>query len=149
MIHQTVLLQRVEKIYYIRNWLIAKIDYDQYHCSDCSQSLCLKIKNKKNLYINYIILSKHLTRTMRISINVAEFQLISSANWLIFFVIIDEKASTNIPWSKMDRLKKNATLTCVYGPMYLQLDDYPPYSGKNQTFLRHILTATWYFLWIY
>ena len=24
-----------------------KIDYDQYHCSNCSQSLCLEIKNKR------------------------------------------------------------------------------------------------------
>ena len=30
----------------------------------------------------------------------------------------------------MNRLK-NATLTCVYGTMYLQLDNYPPYSGKK------------------
>ena len=36
-----------------------EIDYDKYHCSDCSQSLCLEIKNKRNLYINFIILSKH------------------------------------------------------------------------------------------
>ena len=26
-----------------------EIDYDQYHCYDCSQSLCLEIKNKRNL----------------------------------------------------------------------------------------------------
>ena len=24
-----------------------EIDYDQYHCYDCSQSLCLEIKNKR------------------------------------------------------------------------------------------------------
>ena len=28
-------------------------------------------------------------------------------------------------------VKKNATLTCVNGPMYLQLDDYPPCSGQK------------------
>ena len=34
---------------------------------------------------------------------------------------------------------KNTTLTCVYGPMYLQLDDYPPYSDKNSDiFETHI-----------
>ena len=54
MIHRTVLLQRVENIFYIRNWIIAKIDYHQYHCSDCSQPLCLEIKNKiKSLYKLY------------------------------------------------------------------------------------------------
>ena len=31
----------------------------------------------------------------------------------------------------MNRLKINAMLTCLYGPMYLQLDDYPLYTGKN------------------
>ena len=31
----------------------------------------------------------------------------------------------------MNRLKENATLTYVYGTMYLQLDDYLPYSGKK------------------
>ena len=31
---------------------------------------------------------------------------------------------------KMNRLRKSATLTCLYGHMYLQLDDYPPYSDK-------------------
>ena len=48
-----------------------------------------------------------------------------------FFIIIGEKASTNIPLRKMNWLRKNAMLTCLYGPMYLQLDDYPPYSDKK------------------
>ena len=30
------------------------IDYDQYHCYDCSQSLCLEIKNKRK-YLKTII----------------------------------------------------------------------------------------------
>ena len=47
-----------------------------------------------------------------------------------FFIIMGEKASTNIPLSKMYRLGKIATLKCLYGPMYLQLDDYLPYSYK-------------------
>ena len=45
-----------------------------------------------------------------------------------FFIIIGEKESTNIPLSKMRRSRKSATLTCLYGPMYLDLEDYPPYS---------------------
>ena len=49
----------------------------------------------------------------------------------LFFIIIGEKASTNIPLSKMYRLRKCATLTCIYGPMYLQLDDYPPYYDRR------------------
>ena len=38
-----------------------------------------------------------------------------------------------------------ATLTFLHGPMYLELDYYPPYSDKNQSFLRHTLTevAAW------
>ena len=30
----------------------------------------------------------------------------------------------------MYRLRKSATLTCLYGPIYLELDDYPPYYDK-------------------
>ena len=38
-----------------------------------------------------------------------------------------------------ESVEKNAMLTCVYGPMYLQLDDYPPYTGKNSDiFETHI-----------
>ena len=40
---------------------------------------------------------------------------------------------------KMNRLRKTATLTCLYGPIYLQLDDYPPYSDKSlDIFEKHI-----------
>ena len=39
----------------------------------------------------------------------------------------------------MNRLRKSATLTCLYGPMYLQLDDYPPYyDKKSDIFETHI-----------
>ena len=31
-------------------------------------------------------------------------------------------------------------ITCPYGPMYLPLDEYPPYSDKNPTSLRQTLT---------
>ena len=56
-----------------------------------------------------------------------------------FFIIIGEKASTNIPLSKMNHLRKCATLACLYGPMYLQLYDYPPYSDKiSEIFETHI-----------
>ena len=56
-----------------------------------------------------------------------------------FFIIIVEKSSTNITLSKMYRLRKCATLICLYGSMYLQLDDYPPYSDKiSDTFSTQI-----------
>ena len=42
----------------------------------------------------------------------------------------------------MYRLRKSATLTYLYEPMYLELDDYPPYSDKILSFLRHTLTET-------
>ena len=58
------------------------------------------------------------------------------------FITIGEKSSTNIPRSKMYSLRKSATLTRLYGPVYLYLDEYPPYSDKNKSFLRHTLTET-------
>ena len=75
--------------------------------------------------------------------SVIVFQLISSGNWRFFFITIGEKASTNIPLSQMYHVRKGATLTRLYVPMYLNLDDYPPFSDKNRSFLRHILTETW------
>ena len=48
-----------------------------------------------------------------------------------FFIIIGEKASKNIPLSKMYRFGKIAKLTCLYGTTCLQLDDYPPYSDER------------------
>ena len=54
-----------------------------------------------------------------------------------FFIIkIGEKSSTKIPFSKMYRLIRSATLIVLYTPIYLQFDDYSPY------FFRHILTET-------
>ena len=35
----------------------------------------------------------------------------------LFFIIICEKSSTNIPLRKMYHFKKSVTLTCLYGPM--------------------------------
>ena len=52
----------------------------------------------------------------------------------LFFITIGEKASTNIQLSKMYRLRKISTLTRLYGPMYLELDEYPPYSDKTSHF---------------
>ena len=52
----------------------------------------------------------------------------------LFFITIGEKASTNIPLSKMYCLIRSATLTRLYGPKYLELDDYPPYSDKISLF---------------
>ena len=49
-----------------------------------------------------------------------------------FFITVGEKALTNIPLRKMYRLRNNATLTRLYGPMYFELYEYPPYSDKNQ-----------------
>ena len=45
-----------------------------------------------------------------------------------FFIIIGEKVSTKIPLSRMYHLRKLLTTTRLYGTMYLELDDYPPYS---------------------
>ena len=79
---------------------------------------------------------------MKMRKSVMSFQPISSENQQkFFFIIIGEIASTNIPSSKM-YLKTIAKLTCLYGPTYLHLDDYPPFSDKSQTFLGHTLTET-------
>ena len=57
----------------------------------------------------------------------------------LFFINIDEEAPTNIPLSKMYRLIKIATLTCLYGTMHLELYDYSPYSYKKYViFETHI-----------
>ena len=48
-----------------------------------------------------------------------------------FFIIIGEKASTNLLLKKTNYLRKLANLKCLYGPMYLPLDVYPPYSDKQ------------------
>ena len=40
-----------------------------------------------------------------------------------------------------ESVKRNATLTCVYEPMYLQLDDYPPYSGKNSDIFETLINS--------
>ena len=106
MIRQNVSLQRVKIIYYIRNWLIVNIDYGQYRCSDCSPSLCLEIKNKiKSLYKLY-----NLVETLNTNNEDLDKCCGVSTDFIskltVFFIIIGEKASTNIPWSKMNRLKK-------------------------------------------
>ena len=36
----------------------------------------------------------------------------------LFFITIGETSSTNIPLGKIYRLRKSATLKCLYGPMY-------------------------------
>ena len=47
------------------------------------------------------------------------------------FLIIGEKASTDIPLNKTNNLRKMEKLICLYEPMYLPWDDYPPYSDKQ------------------
>ena len=57
----------------------------------------------------------------------------------LFFMNIGEKASTNIPLRRMYRLRKIVTLTYLYGPMYLELNYYSPYSDKiSVIFETHI-----------
>ena len=48
-----------------------------------------------------------------------------------FFITIGEKSSTNILLNKIHLLRKSVTLTHLYGPMYLELEDYPPYYDKK------------------
>ena len=36
-----------------------------------------------------------------------------------------------LPLNRIHSFLKSANLTCMYGPMYLELDDYPPYYDKH------------------
>ena len=106
-----------------------EIDYDQFCCSDCTKSLCLDIIKKR------IDLEKlyNLVKTLNMNDENMEKCCGVSTDFIrkftdLFFIIIGEKASTKIPLRKMYRLRKVETLICLYGPMFLQLDDYPPYS---------------------
>ena len=116
-----------------------EIKYDQYHCYDCSQSLCLEIQSKKeslkntyNLVKILITNNEDIDRSCGVSTDFIN-------NLTDFFKIIGEKASTNIPRRKMNLFKKKAMLTCEYGLMYLHLDDYPPYSGeKSDIYDTHV-----------
>ena len=116
------------------------IEYHQFCCSDCIKSLCLEIKKEM------IALDKlyNLVKTLNINDDNEEKCCSVSTDFIrkwtdFFFITIGEKASTNIPLSKMYHLRKSATLTCLCGPMYLELDDYPPYSDKTPViFETHI-----------
>ena len=54
----------------------------------------------------------------------------------LFFLIIGENASTNVPLNKTNYLRKMSKLTFLYGPMYLPLDDYPPYYDKQSNIFK-------------
>ena len=49
----------------------------------------------------------------------------------LFFITIGEKASTNIHLRKMYRFKKECNTDTSILPMYVDLDDYPPYSDRT------------------
>ena len=85
-----------------------EIDYDQYHCCDCSQSLCVEIKNKRK-YLDKLYNLVEILNTNNEDIDKCCGVSTDFIRKLTdtFFIIIGEKASTNIPWSKMNRLKKS------------------------------------------
>ena len=76
----------------------------------------------------------NLVKTLNINDNNEEKCYVLSTDFIKelidFFHNYWEKTSKNTPLSKMYRLRKSATLTRLYGPMYFELDDYPPYSDK-------------------
>ena len=90
------------------------IDYDQYHFSDCIQLLCLDIKNKrKSLDKLYYIVETLNTNNEDID-KCCGVSTDFISKLTFFFIIIGEKASTNIPWSKMNRLKKWNADMCIW-----------------------------------
>ena len=91
------------------------IDYDQYYCSDCSQSLCFEIKNKRKSLDKWY----NLVETLNTNNEDIDKCCGVSTDFIskltdFFFIIIGEKASTNIPWSKMNRLKKYNADMCIW-----------------------------------
>ena len=46
----------------------------------------------------------------------------------LFIKITGETHLQIFPWTRCIPFKKGAKLTGLHGPMYIQLDDYPPYS---------------------
>ena len=57
-----------------------------------------------------------------------------------FFITFGDKASTYIPLIKNNPLRNSEALARLYGPMYLEFDDYPPYFDKKLSYLRHTWT---------
>ena len=49
----------------------------------------------------------------------------------LFFIIIDQKGSTNIPLNKTYYLNEIVKITLLYGPMHFPSGDYPPYSDTK------------------
>ena len=67
------------------------------------------------------------------------FQPISSKKIRFYFSLSSVKSIDKRSLEQNVSLKKIATLTCLYGPMYLELDDYPQYSDlKSVIFDTHI-----------
>ena len=59
------------------------------------------------------------------------FWPISSENLLIHFSLqLAKKHKQIFPWKRCITLK-SANITCLYGTIYLYLDDYPPYYDKQ------------------
>ena len=94
--------------------------------------MCLDIKNKMNVLEEFYFLVKTLNmiddnEEKVYGVSIDFIRKLTD----LFFIIIGEKASTYIPLSKIYRLRKSATLTCLYGPIYLYLDEYTPYYDKQ------------------
>ena len=110
-------------------WTNCEIEYDHFCFSYCDKSFFLDIKKKMSALEKLF----SLVKILNINDDNEEKCCGVSTDFIrkltgLFFIIIGEKSSTNIPLSKMYCLRKSATLTCLYGPMYLELDDYNPYS---------------------
>ena len=106
--------------------------------------MCLEIKKKmcalEKLY--------NLVKTLKMNNDKMEHCCGVSTDFIrkltdLFFIIIGEKASTNIPLSKMYRLRKFENWQVYMYPCTNSLSTILHILTKDQTFLRNTSTETW------
>ena len=112
-----------------------------FSCQDCTKSVSLDIKNKMKFIANCIYWSEHWIWIMMTKREILwHFDQIHQNIDRFIFHIHWWKSFNKYSFEQDALFQKNGKRLCLYGPIYLPLDDYPPYSDKNSTFLRKTLT---------
>ena len=90
-----------------QKWTNCEIEYYQFSCSDCTKALCLEIKHKMSVIKKLYNPVKTLNMNDDNEENCYGVSTDSIREWTdFFFITIGEKASTNIPLSKMCLFQK-------------------------------------------